>query len=127
MNKFTLKCESILNDLLNEAHALLDYSFKQELHREILAANSLPNEARLEELKRLKRKLVKELLRINYKNLKAIFTIDREGKNVITDPRKYQEIVEFAVELLGSEDNLFRRLSKFSIAEEFEIEADIIE
>lgn len=121
MNKFTLQCESILKELMLEAHAIISYVVKNQMIKDIQASNALYGSDKLEALKEVKRNLATELLKINYMNINSVVKKDSEGNITITDSQKYQNILEFAIEKLGEYNNIFRRLSKFHLAESSEI------
>lgn len=123
MDNFSSRCNEIINEMMLEAltseFATLDPSIKNQLRAEItqISNSEVSSKTKVLQLREVKKRLFNALWNMNYQNIQSLFDRDTEGKLIPKDMKKYQEIMEYAIELLAGERDIFRKLSMRHIAE----------
>ena len=123
MNKFSLECERIIEEMRTSFTAFdeakkLEYKTKIE---EVLAEN-ISSADKAAKFKEIKKQLKQDLYEVDFQNLKSLYIRDANQNLILPEQnrKKVNDIVENALELLANEredTHVFRRLSFRSLAE----------
>lgn len=130
MNKFSIQCEKIIEEMLLEAKTIIPLEKKNEIRNSIRAIMSeqIPSTEKAEKLKEVKRSLFASLWDHDYMRIKSYYVRNPDGEIELPSKNvnKVQDIIEQAIEILAGEDHSYRQLSKSHIAECLENKENIL-